>query len=147
MRSATKTTPSSLSLFARSTGAISTEANKSRQIQGKDLCKGVQLTGLEEQNGDLAEIKVDKVFALVSDVRAEVATDDAMPCWVVFFVKLLFDVAGDFDFVVLFALVALDRTARKLHGILLHIVGHVNDLEDGFALRHGGLCGDRALIR
>ena len=37
------------------------------------------LTRLEEEDGDLAEVKVDKVLGLVGDVGAEVAADDHVP--------------------------------------------------------------------
>ncbi len=37
------------------------------------------LARLEEQNGDLAEVKVDKVLCLVRHIRAKVAADNAVP--------------------------------------------------------------------
>ena len=41
------------------------------------------------------QVEVDKVTRLVGNVWAEVATDDAMPCWVVFFVEFFLDVCSD----------------------------------------------------
>lgn len=44
---------------------------------------------LEEQDGHLAQIEVNEVLRLVSDVAAEVPPDDAVPGGVVLLVKLL----------------------------------------------------------
>lgn len=55
----------------------------------------VQLTALEQQDGYLSQVKVDEVARLVGNVGAEVASDNAVPCWVVFFVKLFLDECGD----------------------------------------------------
>ena len=51
------------------------------------LIKGglLGLTRLEEEDGDLAEVKVDEVLGLVGDVGAEVAADDHVPRRVVLF--------------------------------------------------------------
>ena len=53
------------------------------------------LSALEEKNGDLAEVEVDEVLGLVSDVRSEVTSNNAMPCGVVLFVELLLDVRSN----------------------------------------------------
>jgi len=53
------------------------------------------LTGLEEQNGDLAEVEIDEVLCFVCYVAAKVTTDDAMPGWIVFLVEFLLDVCGN----------------------------------------------------
>ena len=53
------------------------------------------LSALEEKNGDLSEVEVDEVLGLVSDVRSEVTSNNAMPCGVVLFVELLLDVRSN----------------------------------------------------
>jgi len=90
------------------------------------------LTGLEEEDGDLAEVKVDEVLRLVCDVAAEVTADDAMPGWVVFLVELLLDVCGD----VLLDVVLLESLGGAVYGVLLHVLGHVSILDYGLPLRH-----------
>ena len=47
------------------------------------------LARLEQQDGHLTKVKVDKVLGLVCDVGAKVAPDNAVPCGVVLLVKLL----------------------------------------------------------
>ena len=90
------------------------------------------LTRLEEENGDLPQVEVDEMLGLVSDVAAEVTPDDAMPRRVVLFVELLLDVSGD----VLLNVVLLQRLRRAIDGVLLHVLGHVRILDDGFSVGH-----------
>jgi len=54
-----------------------------------------RLTGLEEKDGDLAEVEVDEVLCLVCHVAAKVAPDDAVPGRVILLVELLLDVRSD----------------------------------------------------
>jgi hypothetical protein len=54
-----------------------------------------RLTRLEQEDGDLTEVEVDEVLGLVCDVRAEVATDNRVPCRVVLFVEFLLDVRSN----------------------------------------------------
>lgn len=51
--------------------------------------KCVPSARLEEQNGHLAQVEVDKMLGLVSHIAAEVPPDDAVPGRVVLLVKLL----------------------------------------------------------
>lgn len=90
------------------------------------------LTRLEEQNGNLPEVKVDEMFRLVGDVAAEIAADDAVPGGRVFFVELLLDECRD----VLFNVVLLKSLGGDVNSILLHLFGHVGILDHCLAVRH-----------
>ena len=68
----------------------------------------------------------------MGDVGTEVSTHDAMPGWVVLFVKLLLDVGGD----VLLDVVLFERLGSAVHGVLLHFLGHVRILDHGLPVRH-----------
>jgi len=94
--------------------------------------KPERLSGLEEKNRDLAEVEVDEVFCLVCYIAAKVTADDTVPGWIVLLVELLLDVCSD----VLFYVILLQRLSRAVHGVLLHVFGHVGILDDGFAVGH-----------
>merc|ERR1711983_591013 len=72
------------------------------------------------------------MLGFMSDVTAKVASDDAMPRRVVLFVELFLDVRGD----VLLNVVLFQRLRRAVDGVLLHVLGHVSVLDDGFSVRH-----------
>jgi len=76
------------------------------------------LTGLEEKDGHLPQVEVDKVFGLVCDIRAKVAAHDAMPGRVVLLVKLLLDVSCN----ILLDIVFLHSLRCAIDGILLHVL-------------------------
>ena len=54
------------------------------------------LAALEQQDGDLSQVEVDKVFGLVRHIAPKVAPHDAVPGGIVLFVKLFFDESCDF---------------------------------------------------
>lgn len=43
----------------------------------------------KQEDGHLAQVEVNEVLRLVSDVAAKVPSHDAVPCWVVLLVKFL----------------------------------------------------------
>ena len=87
---------------------------------------------LEEEDSDLTKVEVDEVLGLVSDVGAEVTAHDAVPGGVVLLVELLLDESGD----VLLNVEALEGLRGDVDGILLHVLGHVGVLDDGFTIGH-----------
>ena len=93
--------------------------------------------GLEEKDGDLAQVEVDEVLRLVGHIRAEVTADDAMPGGVVLLVELLLDEGSD----VLLNVVALEGLGRDVDGVLLHVLGHVSILHNGLSVSHSGSLG------
>ena len=91
-----------------------------------------ELSRLEQQDGDLSEVEVYKVFGLVSDVGAEVSSDDAVPGGIVLLVELLLDVGGD----VLLDVVLLQSLRSAVYSILLHVLGHVSVLNNCLSFCH-----------
>lgn len=49
------------------------------------------LAGLKQQNGHLTQVEVDEMLRLMSHIAAKVPPNDAVPGWVIFLVKLLWD--------------------------------------------------------
>jgi len=98
------------------------------------LDQALDLSGLEEEDGDLAEVEVDEVLGLVGDVGAEVAAHDAVPGGVVLLVELLLDEGGD----VLLDVVLLEGLRGAVDSVLLHVLCHVGILDHSLALRHLG---------
>lgn len=88
---------------------------------------------LEEQDGHLAQIKVNEMLCLMGDVAAKVPPDDAMPGGVILLIKLLFDVGCD----VLLYIVLLHGLGGTVHRVLLHVLGHVCILDHSFPVSHG----------
>jgi len=53
------------------------------------------LSRLEEEDGDLAEVEIDKVLGFVGDIRTKVTAHNRMPCGVVLLVELLLHIRCD----------------------------------------------------
>ena len=76
--------------------------------------RAMRSAGLEEKDGDLAQVEVDEVLRLVGHIGAEVTADDAMPGGVVLLVEFLLDECGD----VLFNVVLLQRLRCAVDRVL-----------------------------
>ena len=92
----------------------------------------MNLTWLEQEDGHLSQIEINKVFCLVSHIGAEVAANYAMPCWIVFFVEFFFNVRSN----VFFNVVLFKCLGGTVNSVLLHVLGHVSILDYGLAIRH-----------
>jgi len=83
------------------------------------ICPSVSRSArFEQQNGNLAEIKVNEMLRLVCDIAAKVASNNTMPCGIVLLVKLLLDVCS----YVFFNVVLLQGLRGAVNSILLHVL-------------------------
>uniref|UniRef100_A0A665X712 Dynein light chain n=1 Tax=Echeneis naucrates TaxID=173247 RepID=A0A665X712_ECHNA len=85
-------------------------------------------TGLEQQNGNLAQVEVNEMLGLMSYITAKVPPNNAVPGRVVFLVELLY---------VFLDVVLLQGLCGTLHGVLLHVLRHVSIFYHGLSVRHG----------
>uniref|UniRef100_A0A3B5LZM8 Uncharacterized protein n=1 Tax=Xiphophorus couchianus TaxID=32473 RepID=A0A3B5LZM8_9TELE len=98
---------------------------------------------LTQQDGHLAQVEVNKMLRLVGDIATKVPPNDAVPGGVVLLVKLLKRdegrglTAGN----VLLYVVLLHGLGGTVHGVLLHVLGHVRVLDHRFPVGHGSGCG------
>lgn len=90
------------------------------------------LTALEQQNRNLSQVEVDKVARLVCDVASKVPADNAMPCWIVLFVKFLLDKCSN----ILLDVVLFQCLRGTIHCVLLHFFAHVGIFDNGLAITH-----------
>uniref|UniRef100_A0A8C6MEV1 Dynein light chain n=1 Tax=Nothobranchius furzeri TaxID=105023 RepID=A0A8C6MEV1_NOTFU len=90
--------------------------------------KRFPLAGLEQQNGHLTQVEVNKMLGLMSYVAAKVPPNDAVPCRVILLVKLLN---------IFLNVVLLQGLRGTLHGVLLHVLRHVSIFDHWLSVRHG----------
>lgn len=88
---------------------------------------------LEEQNSHLAQVEVNEMLCLVGDVAAKVPPDNAVPGGVILLIKLLLDVSCN----VLLYVILLHGLGGTVHGVLLHVLGHICVLDHSFPVGHG----------
>ncbi|KAJ0063718.1 hypothetical protein NL108_006655, partial [Boleophthalmus pectinirostris] len=86
----------------------------------------------EKQNSHLAQVKVNEMLCLVSHIAAEVSPDNAVPSEIANNVPHLFDVRCN----VLLYVVLLHGLGGTVHGVLLHIFGHVSVFDHSFPVSH-----------
>uniref|UniRef100_A0A3B3CEK8 Uncharacterized protein n=1 Tax=Oryzias melastigma TaxID=30732 RepID=A0A3B3CEK8_ORYME len=82
------------------------------------------------QNSYLTQVEVDEMLRLVGHIATKVPPNNAVPCWVVFFVKLLN---------ILLDIVLLHGLHGTVHCILLHFLRHVCIFDYRLLVRHDGL--------
>jgi len=84
------------------------------------------------------------VFRFVCDVAAEVASNDAVPCWVVLLVELLLDEGSN----VFLNVVLLQGLCGAVNSVLLHVFGHVRIFDHSLPFRHdeGLMCEASAKV-
>jgi hypothetical protein len=68
----------------------------------------------------------------MSDITAEIPTDNAVPRGVVLFVKLLLDIGSN----VFLNVELFHSLSSAVHGILLHVFGHIGILDHSFSVGH-----------
>jgi hypothetical protein len=51
-----------------------------------------RLTGLEQEDRNLSEVKIDEMLGFMCDVASKVTSDNAVKRWAVLLVELLFDI-------------------------------------------------------
>lgn len=72
------------------------------------------------------------MLGFVCDVASEVSAYNAMPGWVVLFVKLFFDKRSN----VLLDVILLEGLSGTVDSILLHVFGHVGIFDNCFPITH-----------
>ena len=80
----------------------------------------------------MSKVEVDEVLSLVSHVGAEVASYNAVPCWVVFLIEFFLNEGSD----VFLNVVFFKSLGADIDSILLHIFGHVCVFNNCFAVCH-----------
>uniref|UniRef100_A0A8C6KKS9 Dynein light chain n=1 Tax=Nothobranchius furzeri TaxID=105023 RepID=A0A8C6KKS9_NOTFU len=88
------------------------------------------------QDGHLAQVEINKMLCLMGDVAAKVPPNDAVPALLGTSPAHLLDVGC----YVLLYVVLLHGLGGTVHGVLLHVLGHVCVLDHRFPVGHGSGC-------
>uniref|UniRef100_A0A671EXY0 Uncharacterized protein n=1 Tax=Rhinolophus ferrumequinum TaxID=59479 RepID=A0A671EXY0_RHIFE len=86
-----------------------------------------------EQNGHLAQVEVDEMFAFMCCVTTKIPPPDAVPDGVVLLVKLLLNMGHNVLLCVLF----LQSPSGTLYGVLLHLLQRIGIFDPGLSVTHG----------
>uniref|UniRef100_A0A3Q3N5A4 Uncharacterized protein n=1 Tax=Mastacembelus armatus TaxID=205130 RepID=A0A3Q3N5A4_9TELE len=92
---------------------------------------------LEEQDGDLAQVEVNEMLCLMGHVAAKVPPDDAVPGGLTDLDPSVPPHLLDEGSYVLLYVVLLHGLGGTVHGVLLHVLGHVCVLDHSFPVSHG----------
>uniref|UniRef100_A0A8C6Z5F0 Dynein light chain n=1 Tax=Nothoprocta perdicaria TaxID=30464 RepID=A0A8C6Z5F0_NOTPE len=86
---------------------------------------------------NVPQVEVDEVLTLMSHVAAKVPSHNTMPSGMVFLVKFLniYPLYVGRDLVL--DVVLVQRQQGAVHGLLLHLFGHVRVLNHGLVVAHG----------
>uniref|UniRef100_A0A8C8RJK8 Dynein light chain n=1 Tax=Pelusios castaneus TaxID=367368 RepID=A0A8C8RJK8_9SAUR len=83
------------------------------------------LSGLEQKNCDLTQVKIDEVLCLVCYIAAKISANNAVP-------KYLFYICCN----VFLYVVLLHCLRSTVYSILLHVLRHVCILDHSLSVRH-----------
>jgi len=90
------------------------------------------LSAFEEKDGNLSKVEINEMSRLMGNIRPKIPSDNTMPCWVVFFVKLFFDVGCNIFFNVIF----FECLRCTVNCVLLHFFGHIRIFNNCLSIRH-----------
>jgi len=97
-----------------------------------DIIVNPPLSAFEEKDGNLSKVEINEMSRFMGNIRPKIPSDNTMPCWVVFFVKLFFDVGRNIFFNVIF----FECLRCTVNCVLLHFFGHVRIFNNCLSIRH-----------
>ena len=87
---------------------------------------------LEEQYGHLSKIEINEVLCLMSDIRAKVSSNYAMPCRRVLLIEFLLNIRGD----IFFDREFFQCLGGDIYSVLLLVFVHICMLDHCFSISH-----------